>query len=216
VKIPYEQPPSIGKTFIDLAPEVTVAILKTLESGWKIAVKKTEVNTAAKEIAITECLRDGMRVALQSGDLPWRKSMIVLPGTESKSNVAATVPDGRTDIPLMLIEVFLKWGEHDPHAIIECKRVAEGNATLVREYVTEGVDRFCSAKYGKNHSRGFMAGYVLAGSPDGVVLQLNAFFDKNHREPEHLKNGIPGFWVSRHPRKNSHDIELHHGMLAVN
>ena len=215
MRIPFEQTPFIGETFINLVPEITVAILKTVESGWQLAKKKSEVNASAGEILITECLRDGMRDALNSGQLPWHKSMIVLPGTESRSSTSVTVPDGRTDIPLMFIEIFLKLGQHDPHAIIECKRIAEGNATLIREYVIEGIDRFCSGKYGKNHSRGFMAAYVLAGSPNGIVLQVNAFLERNRRRQEQLVEGLAGFWISQHPRKDWHKIELHHGMLTM-
>jgi hypothetical protein len=157
-----------------------------------------------------------MRQALRSGELPWGKTMmIVLPGTESKSARTLPAPDGRTDIPLLVIEVFLKSGEHDPHAIIECKRVAEGDSTLIREYVIEGVDRFCSGKYGKNHSRGFMAGYIMSGTPGGIVLQVNAFFDKNNRQPEKLSPLSNGTWMSQHPRKNCSNIELHHSMLPI-
>lgn len=142
--------------------------------------------------------------------------MIVLPGTESRSTAAIKEPDGRTDIPLMFIEVFVKSGEHDPHAIVECKRIAENDVALIREYVTEGIDRFCSGKYGKTHYRGFMAAYVLAGSPSAIVLQVNAFLDKHSRQSEHLGPGFPGYWISEHPRENWHNIELNHGMLLMN
>ena len=60
-----------------------------------------------------------------------------------------------------------------------------------------------------------MAGYVLEGSPESIVLKLNAFLDKNQRQAEHLSDGVPGFWISHHPRAGHHEIELHHGMLVV-
>lgn len=69
MKIPFEQPQFLGKAFINLAPEVTIAILKTLETGWQIAKQKSDVAVSAKEIVITDCLRDGMREALKSGPL---------------------------------------------------------------------------------------------------------------------------------------------------
>jgi hypothetical protein len=153
VKIPFRQLAAVGRNFIDLSPEVTAAILWTLEAGWEIARERTEVRTEAREVAMTECLRDGMREALNKGRLLWRRTMIVLPGTESRSRSCMTMPDGRTDIPLLLIPIFRRSGEHDPHAIVECKRIAERDATLVREYVTEGIDRFCTGKYASSHSR---------------------------------------------------------------
>ena len=67
---------------------------------------------------MTERLRDGMRIALKNS--PW-KQIMVLPGTESRSKSNVMLPDGRTDIPLAFVEIFLRTQEHDPHAIIECK-----------------------------------------------------------------------------------------------
>ncbi len=93
---------------------------------------------------VTECLRDGMRHALSGKRLPWSRTMIIVPGAESRSKTGMTIPDGRTDIPVYLAQVFSSTGEHDPYAIIECKRVAAGDSTLAREYVTEGIDRFCT------------------------------------------------------------------------
>jgi hypothetical protein len=49
---------------------------------------------------MTERLRDGMRSVLNSGRLPWSKSFIVAPGSESRSTLSILEPDGRTDIPL--------------------------------------------------------------------------------------------------------------------
>lgn len=107
---------------------------------------------------MTERLRDGMRSAVKNAS--W--NLIILPGTESRSKSSVLLPDGRTDIPLMMIEVFSRTQEHDPHAIIECKRIAGSDTHLCREYVVEGIDRFASGKYGENHAVGFMVGYVLS------------------------------------------------------
>jgi hypothetical protein len=59
-----------------------------------------------------------MRAALVERGLPWRKTMAVLPGTDSRSKEGMVSPDGRTDIPLFLTRVFARSGEHDQHAII--------------------------------------------------------------------------------------------------
>jgi hypothetical protein len=214
VSIPFEKPAVIGEALIDLAPDIAAAILQTVEFGWEIARKHHDLASDAKEIVITERLRDGMREALKARKLPWRRSMVVLPGTESRST-EFPVPDGRTDIPILFIEIFLKLGQHDPHAIIECKRVAAGDANLIREYVKEGMDRFCSRKYGAAHSRGFMTGYVLAGAPNVIVEQINAFLKKSKRTPEQLSLNGQAFWLSQHPRTNFTSIELNHAFLPV-
>jgi hypothetical protein len=114
----------------------------------------------------------------------------------------------------MFIDVFVRSGEHDPHAIIECKRVSKSDASLIRDYVVEGIDRFCSGKYGRNHSRGFMAGYVMSGTAKEVVEAINGYLNTNSRSGE-LLIAQSSTWQSEHPRKNSSKIELHHSMLLV-
>jgi hypothetical protein len=213
MNIPFYGSPSIGQP-IDLAPEVAEAILRTMELGWEVAKKRSEVNAGAQEVIITECLRDGMRTALKLRKLPWRRSMIVLPGTESRS-MSALMPDGRTDIPILYVEIFLRLGQHDPHAIIECKRIAADDSNLVREYVKEGVDRFCTGKYSGNHSKGFMAGYVLSGTRIDAVAKINDFLTKHARVPERLISANGRYWLSQHPRQNQTEIQLNHAFFLA-
>ncbi len=220
MNLPLNRSAAIGQQFIDLSPELTVAIVRTIEAGWQVALDRREINMAADEVTITECLRDAMRVALVSNGFPWRKTMIIAPGTESRSRPGMTAPDGRTDIPIFLTPVFARSGEHDPHGIIECKRVAEGDAALAREYVVEGIDRFRSGKYSNNHSRGFMIGYVLRGSGQGVVNGINSYLAGRSRSAEMLSpDTIHDFavsWHSQHSRAGIVTvISLHHAMLLV-
>ncbi|WP_149195610.1 hypothetical protein [Luteimonas suaedae] len=215
MRIPYDAPAPLGKEFIELAPEVTAAILLTLLAGWERAVASIDVRADAGEVLITERLRDGMRSTLKLEGLPWAKTMVILPGAESRSS-AAVVPDGRTDIPVMLIEIFVRTQEHDPHAIIECKRIAGSDTHLCREYVVEGIDRFCTGKYSHNHAIGFMAGYVISGTTDEAVSGVNAYLSRTSREPEHLSLAdaceAPTL-ISKHIRLSSSLVTLHHVFL---
>ena len=218
MSLPIGQSTAFGSSFPDLNEDTYVAILRTIAEGWEIARKNPTVHPEAKEVPMTECLRYGMRIALKH--LPWRKQLLIAPGTESRSNPEIIIPDGRTDIPLYLIEIFLQYDEHDPHAIIECKRVAESDSHLIREYIVEGVDRFQSGKYGRNHSKGFMAGYILSGTPLGVVAGINKFLGKHGRNTEQLKSasfvGYGLTWESHHPRgEYNKPIDLHHVMLET-
>ena len=218
MRLPLGQSAAVGRQFIDLSPELTIAIVLTVGAGWQIALERPELVPQANEVTITECLRDAMRVALVLRRFPWRKTMIVAPGTESRSRPGMTAPDGRTDIPLFLTRVFARSGEHDPHAILECKRVAEGDTTLARNYVVEGIDRFRTGKYAENHRRGFMIGYVLSGIPQGVVDGINTFLLGRSRRRETLSPSpigtVPGVWESEHARKvGGGPITLHHAML---
>lgn len=159
-----------------------------------------------------------MRQALN--DLKWGKTMIILPGTESRSRAGLLPPDGRTDIPILLIKIFLRFQEHDPHAIIECKRIAGDDAHLCREYVVEGIDRFRTAKYGRKHTVGIMAGYLIGKNASAAAAGVNAYLSRKRREPEHLapSDVLHGAWAwqSRHPREMSaQPIELHHAFLDL-
>ncbi len=173
---------------------------------------------------MTERLRDGMRSALNGGELPWGRTMIVLPGTESRSRPDVLLPDGRTDIPILWIEIFLRSGEHDPHAIIECKRIAGDDTHLCREYVVNGIDRFRTGKYAGNHAAGFMAGYLIAGDAGAAARGVNRYLNAGHgshapRCAENLKPSTlvsePWAWASHHPREAAPAVALHHALLST-
>ncbi len=219
MRIPYESTGAIGRQHIALDPEIIAAILLTLKSGWALANIDASV-AAAGEVEITERLRDGMRDALNSHCLPWAKSFIVALGMESRSTPTVTTPDGRTDIPIYVVEVFLRYGEHDPHAIIECKRLNGNDTHLCREYVVEGVDRFRSGKYAENHAAGFMAGYLLRGDATEAAGGINAYLTRTRRGAEQLAASDileePSFWRSTHERADPRPpINLHHALLAT-
>lgn len=218
MKIPYEGPASLGREFIALGPDVVAAILLTLESGWFEVVAGVEATQG--EVEMTERLRDGMRVALNRGDLAWGKQILVAPGTESRSTTSVLIPDGRTDIPVYVIAVFLTYGEHDPHAIIECKRLAGDDTHLCREYVTEGMDRFKNGKYGENHAAGFMAGYLLKGDEQDAAEGINGYLRRVSRIEDGLSSSAivttATFWRSNHMRTTAKaGIDIHHALLRI-
>ncbi len=215
MRIPYEPPAALGREFIQLGPEVVAAILLTLVAGWQRACAASDVNANAGEVLMTERLRDGMRNAVKNAS--W--NLIILPGTESRSKSNVLLPDGRTDIPLMMIEVFLRTQEHDPHAIIECKRIAGSDTHLCREYVVEGIDRFASGKYGENHAFGFMVGYVLSGASADAADGVNAYLKRVSRSTEKLSvNDMisdPVWYSTHHRAKPSPPVGLHHSFLEL-
>jgi hypothetical protein len=220
VRIPYDAPIAVGRERLDLGPEITAAILLTVIAGWSYAITFSDVNVSAGEVTITERLRDGMRIELKTPDHPWGKSLMVLPGTESRSGPTVVVPDGRTDIPLAVVEVFLRTQEDAPHAIIECKRIVGNDTHLCREYVVEGIDRFSTGKYGGDHGIGFMVGYVLAGSAEAAATGINGYLTRAKRLSERLAirtlSSEKVAWLSQHERPSaSSPIALHHLLLAV-
>ncbi|HLF98553.1 MAG TPA: hypothetical protein VI457_15535 [Methylococcaceae bacterium] len=219
MKIPIGQTIAIGRPYVDLASEIIAVILRVVIEGWAIARQNPKVHPEAMEVPMTECLREGMRQALVSLS-SWNKTLIIAPGAESKSDPEMPIPDGRTDIPIYSWDIFSQTCEHDPHVIIECKRITESDSHLTREYIVEGMDRFRTGKYGGNHGKGFMVGYVLSGKSLPIVASINLFLDKHGRRSEHLKSstnpGCEGTWTSRHPRAGAMKaIDLLHIMLDV-
>jgi hypothetical protein len=216
VRVPYEGSVALGSLFVDLAPDIADAILLTVEQGWAIAVGSEDVHPAAGEVSMTERLRDGMRAAVNARGASSPQLFFVLPGTESRSQPEQLVPDGRTDIPLFFIEVALRGGDHDPHAIIECKRVSGKDAHLCREYVIEGIDRFRNGLYGARHVRGFMIGYVIVGDEAAAASGVNRYLAGRRRQVDQLQREERNWvYLSHHLRSNGSRIDLHHAFLRV-
>ena len=213
------RPRDVGARFIDIGDERRVATISTIAAGWRRAQEIGAVDPRAGEVAVTECLREGMRRVLTERVAIWCKRMTVLPGTESRSSPATTRPDGRTDIPIFFQEIRETHDDHDPHAIIECKRVAGNDAGLCRLYVVEGIDRFTSGKYAGRHTVAFMAGYLLSGSVGAVARGINRYLLRQGRADEHLTSCtvVAAAWArsSRHPRlAPAAPIDLHHAFLT--
>ena len=219
MRVPFDVPATNGRQFTNLAPEIATTILRTVEAGWALASQSPDINADAHEVVMTERLRDGMRDTLNRGTFPWSKNMSVLPGTESRSRPDVLLPNGRTDIPIFLIQIFLRFREHDPHAIIECKRIDGRNSQLRRKYVVEGIDRFRTGKYAGNHSTGFMVGYLVTGCAAAAVTGINNYLNGKNRYNENLERSNlvsePWVWRSSHPRSNPPPIEMHHAFLKI-
>lgn len=210
----------LGRQFIDIHRERSEAILQIVDAGWKLASTSPSAHAGAGEVEITECLRDGMRGALADSAAEWSRKMTVLPGTESRSSPEVPRPDGRTDLPIFFSDIREEYDEHDPHAIVECKRIAGNRADLCREYVVEGIDRFATGKYARNHAVGFMVGYLLSGGAESAAAGINAHLTRKGRQTERLGCCTVSDWPwarsSRHPRAAPADaIALHHAFFGL-
>lgn len=211
----------LGQKFIDIDRERSEAILEVIDEGWRLASTLQDAHADAGEVEITECLRDGMRAALRARATDyWSRKMTVLAGTESRSGPDVRRPDGRTDVPIFFSDIREEYNEHDPHAIVECKRVAGGRADLCREYAVEGIDRFATGKYARNHAVGFMVGYLLSGRAGSAAAGINRHLTRKGRQSEHLGPCAladrPWARSSRHPRvAPAEPIALHHAFFGL-
>ena len=209
----------LGRRPIDIR-EWSDVVLYVLGEGWNRVSELPEVHVGTGEVEITERLRGGMRRALTEEGAAWCKKVTVPGGTETLSNPDLPMPDGRTDIPVFFQDIREENDEHDPHAIIECKRVAGGEAKFCRLYVTEGIDRFTTGRYGSNHAVGFMAGYLVSGDAESAAAGINAHLTRKGRQSERLGRCTVSDWPwarsSRHPRAAPADlIALHHAFFGL-
>ena len=211
MKVPTTDRSVVGQ-LIELAPDLVATVLRVIDEGWEHARAASAAPPDCERL-LTKRLRDGMRVA-ESRPI----SMVVQPGAESESP-GASVPDGLTDIPVFFIEIYLQFSEHDPHAIIECKRVAGTDTDLCRKYVVNGIDdRFRHGKYSSGHSVAFMVGYVLWGTVGDAADGINRYLAGRGRGFDSLGPSTldAGHWVrqSEHQRSFGVPIVLHHAFLS--
>ena len=219
MKIPLSER-LVGDKPIDLGEDVTATVLRIIEDGWSYASHSVTNDTG--EVLITEHLREGMRRVVEAGHLgiPLRLTVIVSPGSESRSGNSVMVPDGLTDIPMLFIGLRATDGIHDPHAIVECKRISSEDRHLRRKYVVDGIDRFRTSKYAKNHSVGFMVGYIVSGDTCRVVSSVNSYLHRTSRKEERLRlSGVLSprrFWSSRHIRPSPlTPIDIFHSFFML-
>ena len=124
-----------------------------------------------------------------------------------------------TDIPIAFTEIRERYHEHDPHAIIKCKRIEGSGTDLWRPYFVEGIARFKKGKYASSHASGFMAGYLLSGSPQGATRGINRYSDSRKLRGDRLGacslRDEPWARSSVHQRPELKvPITLHHAFLG--
>lgn len=194
-----------GPPNIDLEIGQVLTILSVIADGWRAAIGNDELTPTLKERKITRWLIGGMRRCIKD------RGASIARGTETPRGA---VPD----ICISFRRLREEEGEHEPHAVVECKRVAASDPTLCRRYVRHGIDRFASSKYGAKSKYGFMVGYVVAGSTLGCVDGINRYLANQKREPDCLRADVLpvalAVWSSRHTRKAVPSIEIKHQFLA--
>lgn len=201
-----------------MGPDRVATILWTIRQGWNRARSGAGIESGTAEVKLNVCLRDGMLEALEPlGGKRVGPRMLVSMGTEILSDPSVGVPDGRVDIAIFFLAIIEARHAQDPHAIIECKRIAGNDSRLCREYVREGIDRFATGKYGGGHAVGFMAGYLESGTADLAARGINRYLDRKGRRDERLDPAaaVHADRSSRHPKRgDAATLDLHHAFLA--
>ena len=202
---------------IELSRIQRIALLRMLIAGWKQALQNSALHSGLGEVEMTEHLRGGMRETLRY--MAWNKEITVAPGTQSVSGAAGMRPDGLTDIAFYFRHIREDYDEHDPHAIVECKRVSGNDARLCRMYVVDGIHRFAIGQYASKHAFAFMAGYLLAGRMEEAVGSINGYIERHRDLSEVLYPSTdldhPQAWHSQHARpKPLRPVEICHVILG--
>ncbi|GAB5527494.1 MAG: hypothetical protein Roseis2KO_53660 [Roseivirga sp.] len=87
---------------------------------------------------------------------------------------------------------------HEVKYFLEAKNLRSSSSALKRRYIDTGIDNFVSGKYPK----GSLLGYLLDGTPNGVVNGINKLLIKDKRENETLShrpnNTLDNYFESSH------------------
>ena len=194
-----------GPSNVHLADGQVLSILAAIADGWLAAVENEELTAALREREMTGWLIAGMRKNMEN------RGTTVARGTETP----------RGDLPDICIyfrRLREEQNEHEPHAGVECKRVAGNDTTLCGRYVRFGIDRFSGGKYGARRKCGFMVGYVVDGSASSCVDGINRYLARHRSAEERLGTDrlaarFP-VWLSCHARKAASPIEVRHQFLV--
>lgn len=191
---------------VELAQGQVQTVLKAIADGWEAAAENDALEATLGERKMTRWLIGGIRRTMR--DL----GMTVARGTET--------PEGNVpDICINFQRLREEEDEHEPHVVVECKRVAGSDSDLCGRYVRQGMSRFTEAKYGKRRSHGFMVGYLTSGSVVDAVAGVNVYLTRHWSETDRLEQAhilaSLEAWQSHHSRSHEAPIVIMHQFLVA-
>ena len=194
-----------GGSFVELSVAQVAMVLQIIGRGWSLALEQSALTADLNEIEMTKWLIPGMRRSVPDSGVTIQR------GTET---AGAAIPD----ICISFQRIREDQDEHEPHAVVECKRVSGDDTGLCRLYVVEGMDRFATGKYGAKRAHGFMAAYVTSGTPGEAADGVNRYLRRHREGAEYLvdeKRPVATFsvWVSLHSRPHETRVRLRHVFL---
>ena len=194
-----------GGAFVELSLAQAMMVLQIIGKGWNLALEQSALTAGLHERDMTRWLIPGMRWSVPDSGVTIQR------GTET---AGAAIPD----ICISFQRIREDQDEHEPHAVVECKRVSGDDAGLCRLYVVNGIDRFATGKYGAKRAHGFMAAYVTSGTPGDAADGVNRYLRKHREGTEYLVDeGRPvetfSVWVSSHSRPREAQVRLRHVFL---
>jgi hypothetical protein len=135
---------------------------------------------------------------------------------ETPENYMDGKPQGRTDLQVFSINEFR---HRNRYFIIECKRI-DGNLTLNREYIDEGIRRFVgeSPKYKSYYKMNCMLGFIvrcinIAKNVEKINDLLQIDYADIHVQDYLCAGIIPNTYISSHNLKGNDLIVLTHAFV---
>lgn len=116
------------------------------------------------------------------------------------------VNSGRSDIKVQTKDTFL---DTNAFYIIECKRL-DGNSTLNKAYVKDGIDRFTTNYKSENHEYYYTSHYGINGMIGFVIKNIN--IDNNMQKIGNFFNAIENHKLYNSNHKN---CKLFHLMMDI-
>jgi hypothetical protein len=187
----------VGRPSFDLSDDQLATVVDLLCQG--VAAARPHLTSGMLEVPITIHVKKAMRRLKKELGL----SNLEITGEFELLNLSNDDPvvQGRIDIILRFLHQF---GDEDAYLGVECKRVGHGETSLNRSYVSQGVDRFASGKYGAGHHVGMMLGYVLRLPTASVVQDIDARIQATYGKSAKLAE------IHAHPDA----LSMHEGDLA--
>lgn len=158
--IPYSDSGSVGDASAVFLEDLIATVLSVAVAAWPDALASGEISMGSSEPDIAGSLGKAM-IAQKKRRTGLDKQFRIEEEVGTRSSPAVVRTDGRIDIKI--IYSF----DEDEYFGMECKKLKGGGKDLAEKYVTDGMMRFVSGKYGRGHPWGAMLGFVLDGDVDG-------------------------------------------------
>ena len=132
---------------------------------------------------------------------------------DDEDDLADDLPEGRIDLCFYLPSYL---GQEQAYFAIEAKLLREGENSLNRSYVNDGVDRFHRGLYAPRMRDGMMLGFVMRGDGGKVAAWVDAYMRKKWGDTHNLGGEVrrsPGVTAFRGPlpRRPQHvDMDMLH------
>lgn len=165
----------VGRPSFDLSDDEVSIVADLLCLG--AAEARTQLTAGMLEVPITTLVKKAMRRLKRQMSL----TNLEIAGELELLDMNNDDPDvlGRIDITLKFLHQF---GDEEAYVGVECKRVGDGKSTLNQRYITQGVSRFATGKYGAGHQWGLMFGYVLKLPETQLVESIDLGMRKTYGE----------------------------------